>query len=372
MNIESLYHFTSVDSLIKILINNNLRLNNIRNMNDIQEKRLLYNSEEFSCINELSRYCAGLSDYQNIFNNSDKEKMLGQIEFPLDITGDYLSDLREHKSYVKKKLREDAKYFRDNIYLCCFNILKADETIWEKGNLWGHYANSHKGVSIKFNYSAIIESHKSMLLRLNNIKKKYLKKKNEIINDYDNFIKINNLRDSNNRIMLLSIEDDIKYYDIKPDFLSLKVNATETFIKYCTEIEKNKSLLEDYLEEGYYSNYLKDNIRFEKQFIKPILKDRYMAKTKEWSNENEFRLLIFDDFTKEKYHILENILPCIEEIIIGDDISNEDLVLLKNLKKYYLKEINIIYSSFYDVTISEDERNDIISKNDELNRVTID
>ncbi|MGL4741156.1 MAG: DUF2971 domain-containing protein [Sarcina sp.] len=96
MEKEYLYHFTTVESLIKILLTDKFRLSSVDYMNDVNESLPLY----------------------EVFDRSEEE--------------------------IQKEKDDRARTF-----LGCFNILKPNENIRDKSSLWGHYANGATGVCIK-------------------------------------------------------------------------------------------------------------------------------------------------------------------------------------------------------------------------------
>ncbi len=104
---STLYHFTTIDSLIKILITNTFRLSCINKMNDINE--LLPLSKKFDSIN--------------------KDKRI--IEYEKDV--------------------------RKKTFVGCFNILEKDQDIRDKVSMWGNYAESGKGICLEINKSKLDE-----------------------------------------------------------------------------------------------------------------------------------------------------------------------------------------------------------------------
>ncbi|MBS5886550.1 MULTISPECIES: DUF2971 domain-containing protein [Clostridium] len=102
---NTLYHFTSIDSLIKILITDTFRLSCINKMNDINE--LLPLSKKFDSIN--------------------KDKRI--IEYEKDI--------------------------RKKTFVGCFNVLEKDQDIRDKVSMWGNYADSGKGICLEIDKSKL-------------------------------------------------------------------------------------------------------------------------------------------------------------------------------------------------------------------------
>lgn len=104
---STLYHFTSIDSLIKILITDTFRLSCINKMNDINE--LLPLSKKFDSINKDERI----------------------IEYEKDI--------------------------RKKTFVGCFNVLEKKQHIRDKVSMWGNYADSGKGICLEIDKSKLDE-----------------------------------------------------------------------------------------------------------------------------------------------------------------------------------------------------------------------
>lgn len=99
---DYIYHFTSIDSLMKILLTNTFRLSNVSTMNDINES--------------IPNYKRGFSDRQRA-----------------------------------EEIEKIEKNMRSRTFLGCFNVLEKDENIRNKVSMWGHYANGGRGVCLKIN-----------------------------------------------------------------------------------------------------------------------------------------------------------------------------------------------------------------------------
>lgn len=105
---DHIYHFTSVDSLMKILLTNTFRLSNVSTMNDINES---------------------IPNYKRTF-----------------VDGERLDNIEE----IENKMRNGT-------FLGCFNVLEKDENIRNKVSMWGHYANGGRGVCLKINKKKLDE-----------------------------------------------------------------------------------------------------------------------------------------------------------------------------------------------------------------------
>lgn len=107
---EYLYHFTSIDSLLKILISDSFRVSNIDYMNDM---------------NESIPIC-------KFFNSKIPKNTIDNMI----------------------KIEEDL---RKKIFLACFSVLSSDDEIRNKTSMWGHYGCSGRGVCIKLNKKKLDE-----------------------------------------------------------------------------------------------------------------------------------------------------------------------------------------------------------------------
>ncbi|MGL5634044.1 MAG: DUF2971 domain-containing protein [Sarcina sp.] len=396
--IKSLYHFTNVDSLIKILISDSFRINNIRNMNDIQEKKLIYNGEEIEYLQKYANeyFYDWNMNFELLFqkeewNGTEEEKQYLIDNLQIEEANEFakaiiLADAGEYyKTYkpeVKNSMKEKAQTFRENIYLACFNFLDENETIWDKHSLWGHYGDRHKGVVIKFNKKRLLSAYNETIRRLsrkkfehvNKLKVEY--KQRSLESFLENLDKTGILRGKNY---------NIKYIKHKDAFKEIIERAQRDFINFETDKQKlsnkikiliNKRVWpqrclvqkDEYTESEILKTFFKDTKPLKKNIDK-ILTQRYMTKNATWENENEFRILIYEDFTSEGFHLLKNIGAAIEEVIVGDDISNIDLGLLKKMKKTYLKKVIITHSSTYDSNLSKAELEGVKKKNLKLNKI---
>lgn len=98
-NYNYLYHFTSIDSFIKILVTEKFRLSCINKMNDVNESLAIF--EKFSSFNK------------------------------------------------EQRIIKHEKYIRERTFLGCFNVLKENEDIRDKVSMWGYYADSCKGICME-------------------------------------------------------------------------------------------------------------------------------------------------------------------------------------------------------------------------------
>ena len=99
---EYMYHFTSIDSLIKILLTDSFRLSLVEKMNDINESQPIYK------------------------------------RFGFKVDENELKDIKEKEEDI-----------RSRTFLGCFNILKEEENIRDKVSMWGHYGDSCRGVCLE-------------------------------------------------------------------------------------------------------------------------------------------------------------------------------------------------------------------------------
>ena len=177
---NNLYHFTSIDSLMKILISNEIRLNNIKNVNDIDEFSDLETEIETSTT--AIKQKRDLINQKNIleeFIKTQKDFNIQQIKslhtnvdldsFSLSKTTKAFKEIKETESIINaneqkiKKIKKDIAKIaqskntnrimnldvRKFLYLTCFTYLsKEDENpikqIINKTTMWGHYADKHK------------------------------------------------------------------------------------------------------------------------------------------------------------------------------------------------------------------------------------
>ncbi|MBM7835637.1 DUF2971 domain-containing protein [Clostridium sardiniense] len=104
-DIKYLLHFTTVDSLMKILVTDEFRFSNVLYMNDINESIPIHKRY----YNDSKRY---------MFNN---------------------------------ELVEDEIKLRSKTFLGCFNIFENEGDIRNKPSMWGHYGDRGEGVCLKIN-----------------------------------------------------------------------------------------------------------------------------------------------------------------------------------------------------------------------------
>ena len=193
---NKLYHFTDIDSLLKILISNKIRLSNIKNVNDVDE----FSDLEVELKTDMNIY-AYLDTLEKIkettikqLNMRDKEhrELTTQLSFRLNREGkisedEWLGLLNEFKdieySYIRigerltlieeriesiKQKKQHNKTMnidiRNNLYLNCFTDLDSSadgiKQIIDKTTMWGHYADRHKGVCLILDKDKILELFK--------------------------------------------------------------------------------------------------------------------------------------------------------------------------------------------------------------------
>lgn len=142
---SNLYHFTKLESLIKILISEKFLLSNIRRVNDAGEF-----SDDYPCRN--------IEDYRNR-NNLDIDEYL-----PLN---------KESRAAQDKDL-EELKELDDEIgriYIGCFSYLNSNK-IWDKPSLWGNYADKSEGACIVFDKTKLDDLFDKQFSEINFIKHK--------------------------------------------------------------------------------------------------------------------------------------------------------------------------------------------------------
>ena len=167
-NYEYIYHFTTIDNLIKILLTDRFRLSLVEKMNDINESQPIHK------------------------------------RFGFKVDENELKDIEEREEDI-----------RSRTFLGCFNIKKSDEDIRDKVSMWGHYADLCKGVCLeidknkldnllfnkiydcennaiecKLHISKFDIKYKNQTI-IDNEKKRYLTMRGELINiKYENIKKI--------------------------------------------------------------------------------------------------------------------------------------------------------------------------------------
>ncbi|WP_338850476.1 DUF2971 domain-containing protein [Clostridium perfringens] len=124
-NEDNLYHFTNLESLIKILLTEEFLLSNIRNVNDYGE---FFDDYDLIAVEEFKKK-------NNIKENEWK----------------YILDKEYHEAQQKDldRIKQVSKRV-SSIYMACFTYLSPKENIWDKPSLWGTYADRGNGVCIVF------------------------------------------------------------------------------------------------------------------------------------------------------------------------------------------------------------------------------
>ncbi len=109
-------------------------------------------------------------------------------------------------------------------------------------------------------------------------------------------------------------------------------------IEYCDLANKNNGLafeityVEDVLDLGMD--------RFVNKLLTKYSKEYYFTKDIDWQNEWEYRWVCYSEKEKE---ILIPITDCIEEIIIGQDCTFENITKIQNLTSVEKIPLNILY-----------------------------
>lgn len=174
-----IYHFTTLDSLKKILQSNTLRISHISKMNDINENTIKYpkslddiNSNDLYLLNFLYKRQSKYTEFEQT------KKDLSYID-------------------VFNQAKKELSYIYEDIYSISFSQLSEKEYIENCELLWAHYGDKHKGVSIKFNKENLINLIKTQYPEsfYNNIT--YLSKvdlKNNISLTLNNLLKLKNCK----------------------------------------------------------------------------------------------------------------------------------------------------------------------------------
>ena len=251
MGNNGLYHFTTIDSLIKIILTDSFLLNNIENMNDLTESKGIY---ENNCI-------------------TYNEDTISKIQYKFKGKRNILEMLK-----YKGELRDNVNYLKQNTFICSFNKLSENESIYEKFSLWGYYADKNRGVAIKFNEA-----------KLNGLFDK-------LINDND----------------FIGIRDRIEY----KSFDDIELNNNEA-IKLL--IANN---LKEVLKVKYFTKSIEWKHENEYRFIISLIEN----------------LSIKYDL-RESHIYLFNIIDCIEEVIVGAESSKINIGILNCLKEKLCRKI---------------------------------
>lgn len=147
---NNIYHFTSVDVLIKILISDNFRLSNIRNVNDVDEFSFLDTS--------VNRFLD--SARKNMFNQL-KDEELEDYNNLVEFCERALNNMKHELESISDSINDDYNLFNnmaENVYIGCFTKINGEiEDIINKPTIWGHYADSHRGVCLIFDEERLSE-----------------------------------------------------------------------------------------------------------------------------------------------------------------------------------------------------------------------
>ena len=119
---QYIYHFTTIDSLLKILVTDNFRL---------------------SCVNKMNDRNEALATYKRFNNNT----------------------------YDEEKIRKEDE-FRSRTFLGCFTILEENQSIRDKVSMWGNYAESCKGVCIEIDKKKLDDKLWNMIYDIGSDSKK--------------------------------------------------------------------------------------------------------------------------------------------------------------------------------------------------------
>lgn len=230
MKNKYIYHFTKCDNLKSILKTDSLRINSIKNMNDVNESVVQYPK---SMIKVSS----------NIVNYLEDEYIKANV-----------NDNQIYKAHIQA--RKEANKIYKNLYCLSFVELKKDE-IENCDLLWAHYGDSYRGVAIKFNQEKLNklleEQYYSKLVKQNIV---YVSKENlksVIIKTFEDLIRFKKRE--------ISIEEFLKksnyFYKLKcwnyEQEYRILVYSYEHNLKYL-ELKNIKSAIESIII-GYNANY---------------------------------------------------------------------------------------------------------------------
>ncbi|MBM7835697.1 DUF2971 domain-containing protein, partial [Clostridium sardiniense] len=162
-NGKDLYHFTNINSLMRIVLTNQFLFNSIKNMNDINESISFfeneYNKKKFDIY--IEEYVK--DDLKHMFDFELEQKIYLDNKDSNLAKKEIINDwLKKRNFSAASRIEEMIDAFMGNIKLCCFNEI-GNETIIEKHLLWGHYAKSNTGMAIKFNKDKLISIFKSKI-----------------------------------------------------------------------------------------------------------------------------------------------------------------------------------------------------------------
>lgn len=193
---------------------------------------------------------------------------------------------RDFSTYDSNELSKwISRELKDNTKLICFSL--DDKMLsgnhlndiykrgYSKSRMWSQYANNHSGVCLVFNKNKL----------------------NNIINDYSQ------------KDIFKFVHGPVKYVNrsIVPDLIN----------------EQQYVINLDHLENVGRKQYVDDHLHkyFERLFFE---------KLEDWSNESEYRYVIFSNSKEELYF---NFKDALSGIIFGDSISEENILKILNLTK---------------------------------------
>lgn len=273
-----LIHFTSIDSLIKILITDSIRFSNVELVNDSYEFSEIYLGE--------TRYIDD-NDYLSSCNLSEKE---------------YERNLR------RKAVANGIVKYKKNIYLACFYKFEMgldfinsvdEEEIYRNSmirledldapSMWAHYGNQNKGVAIIFD-------------------------KNELIKLFSEQFNNENFK---------GIHRDIDYVDGISKAMAKEVEIRHSIFEVSENINNEEEL------KVAQEEILNDILEY------------YFTKHYEWNVEKEYRFLILDKKdTNGSFKLLEGINKAIKGIVFGMKTNESDINIIHEIFK--LKDLNEI------------------------------
>lgn len=368
-NNEYIYHFTSIENLLRIVISNKFMLNCLKNMNDITESKnfyksdYIYKNDEFKkflyenfkikeICNQEKKYLDNklkklkidleknnfekklffekiiqeFNNNVNCFNfkkniikicnesNSDNKKKLNEIIMTIEKK---LCEIKENEEKININKLESKHNFKGYIdeflsktYIGCFSIDNDDESMKKNYPLWAHYGNECSGICIKFNRRELIK----------------------IFKNYQKFIEGNDSEERNS-LRNISFSERINYgtkNEKENENLCICLIKNKINIKHFYNNYNNDN---NYYKKKNYKNYCKKRRDIEKDFsnLKAYTKDKYLKKDIKWKYENEFRLGIYIEDSEVDRIFLEGINSAIEGILIGEKINDIDMEVLNNI-----------------------------------------
>ena len=285
----NLVHFTSIESLMKILVSDSIRLSNISSVND---------SYEFLGL-ELGGYQEPLTEIG--------EAVMQSITYKID----------EHAFDEQIKQNELAKQvssYKKDLYVACFYDLKlnmgelddyeeCDKTSEEyismlemnysninKPSMWAHYGDQNKGVALIFDKEKLIEI-------------------------FENQFK----------------EEDFIREHKRIDYISGDEMQELFQITYANKIIRESKRMKN----SKYIEYHKKAVQEE------IIKDYYFKKHDDWGCENEYRFLLFDKAKNNlPVQLLKGITSAIRGISFGIKATDSDIGIIHNVLD--LKDLDVI------------------------------